>query len=141
MLGGYIVSLPAIIDAVRSFALSFIFTAGALASVRHFKASNVERERHQERAAKLKRILGEAGIPVMPSETRIVPVLVGDPVKCKRVTDILLDDYGIYIQPINYPTVPRGPERLRITPSPVHSDDLLAVLIEVWAMMEIKRAA
>ncbi len=153
VLGGYIVSSPAIIDAVRSFASSFIFTtalppalaAGALASVRHLKTSNVERERHQERAARLKRMLSEADIPVMPSETHIVPVLVGDPVKCKQVTDILLDDYGIYIQPINYPTVPRGTERLRITPSPVHSDammdDLLAALIEVWAMLELKRAA
>jgi len=153
VLGGYIVSSPAIIDAVRSFASSFIFTtalppalaAGALASVRHLKASNVEREHHQERAARLKRMLSEADIPVMPSETHIVPVLVGDPVKCKQVTDILLDDYGIYIQPINFPTVPRGTERLRITPSPVHSDammdDLLAALIEVWAMLELKRAA
>ena len=153
VLGGYIASSPAIIDAVRSFASPFIFTtalppalaAGALASVRHLKRSNSERERHQERAARLKRMLVDAGIPVMPSETHIVPVLVGDPVKCKRVTDILLDDYRIYIQPINYPTVPRGTERLRITPSPVHSDammdDLVAALTEIWSTLELKRAA
>jgi 5-aminolevulinate synthase len=153
VLGGYIASSPAIIDAVRSFAAPFIFTtalppalaAGALASVRHLKTSNAERERHQERAARLKRMLGEAGLPLMPSDTHIVPVLVGDPVKCKRVTDVLLDDYRIYIQPINYPTVPRGAERLRITPSPVHSnammDDLVAALTAIWGALELKRAA
>ena len=153
VLGGYIASTPAIIDAVRSFASSFIFTtalppalaAGALASVRHLKASTAERERHQERAARLKRLLEEAALPVMPSEAHIVPVLVGDPVMCKRVTDILLDDYGIYIQPINYPTVPRGTERLRITPSPVHSDammdNLVAALRAIWGTLGLERAA
>ena len=153
VLGGYIASTPAIIDAVRSFASSFIFTtalppallAGALASVRHLKTSTVERERPQERAATLKRLLHEAGLPVMPSETHIVPVLVGDPVKCKQITDNLLADYGIYIQPINYPTVARGTERLRITPSPVHTDkmmaDLVAALYQIWNALEIKRAA
>ena len=153
VLGGYIVSTPAIIDAVRSFATSFIFTtalppallAGALASVRHLKSSTAEREIHQERAATLKRLLHEAGLPVMPSETHIVPVLVGDPVKCKLVTDSLMADHGIYIQPINYPTVRRGTERLRITPSPVHTDammaDLVAALCEIWSTLEIKRAA
>ena len=153
VLGGYIASTPAIIDAVRSFASSFIFTtalppallAGALASVRHLKTSTVERERHQERAATLKRLLHEAGLPVMPSEAHIVPVLIGDPVKCKRVTDSLLADHGIYIQPINYPTVPRGSERLRITPSPAHTDammaDLIAALTMIWNALEIKRAA
>ena len=153
VLGGYIASTPAIIDAVRSFASSFIFTtalppalaAGALASVRHLKASTAERERHQERAARLKRLLEEAALPVMPSEAHIVPVLVGDPVMCKRVTDILLDDYGIYIQPINYPTVPRGTERLRITPSPVHSDammdNLVAALRAIWGTLVLERAA
>ena len=153
VLGGYIASTPAIIDAVRSFASSFIFTtalppalaAGALASVRHLKASTAERERHQERAARLKRLLEEAALPVMGSEAHIVPVLVGDPVMCKRVTDILLDDYGIYIQPINYPTVPRGTERLRITPSPVHSDammdNLVAALRAIWGALGLKRAA
>ena len=153
VLGGYIVSTPAIIDAVRSFATSFIFTtalppallAGALASVRHLKSSTAEREIHQERAATLKRLLHEAGLPVMPSETHIVPVLVGDPVKCKLVTDSLMADHGIYIQPINYPTVRRGTERLRITPSPVHTDammaDLVAALCEIWNTLGIKRAA
>ena len=153
VLGGYIASTPAIIDAVRSFASSFIFTtalppalaAGALASVRHLKASTAERERHQERAARLKRLLEEAALPVMLSEAHIVPVLVGDPVMCKRVTDILLDDYGIYIQPINYPTVPRGTERLRITPSPVHSDammdNLVAALRAIWGTLGLERAA
>ena len=153
VLGGYIVSTPAIIDAVRSFATSFIFTtalppallAGALASVRHLKSSTAEREIHQERAATLKRLLHEAGLPVMPSETHIVPVLVGDPVKCKLVTDSLMADHGIYIQPINYPTVRRGTERLRITPSPVHTDammtTLVAALCEIWNTLEIKRAA
>ncbi len=153
VLGGYIVSSPAIIDAVRSFATSFIFTtalpptllAGALASVRHLKSSTVERARHQERAATLKRLLREAGLPLMSSETHIVPVLIGDPVKCRQVTDRLLADYGMYIQPINYPTVPRGTERLRITPSPAHTDammaDLVAALSEIWNALEIKRAA
>ena len=153
VLGGYIASSPAIIDAVRSFASPFIFTtalppalaAGALASVRHLKASNAERERHQERTARLKRMLAAAGLPLMPSETHIVPLLVGDPVQCKRVTDILLDDYRIYIQPINYPTVPRGTERLRITPSPVHGDammdDLVAALTAIWGALALKRAA
>jgi 5-aminolevulinate synthase len=151
--GGYIVLTPAIIDAVRSFASSFIFTtalppallAGALTSVRHLKSSTVEREQHQERANTLKRLLHEAGLPVMTSETHIVPVLVGDPVKCKQVTDTLLDDYGIYIQPINYPTVPRGTERLRITPSPAHTDammaDLVAALSKIWNALELKHAA
>ncbi len=153
VLGGYIAASPAIIDAVRSFASPFIFTtalppalaAGALTSVRHLKASPVERERHQERAATLKRLLKDAGLPMMPSETHIVPVLVGDPVMCKRVTDILLADYGIYIQPINFPTVPRGTERLRITPSPLHSDELMAALVAalsaVWGQLELSRAA
>ena len=107
--------------------------------------SSTERERHQERAAALKRLLREAGLPVMPSETHIVPVLVGDPVKCKQVTDCLLTDHGIYIQPINYPTVPRGTERLRITPSPRHTDammsELVAALSKIWHELEIQRAA
>ncbi|MFQ5985044.1 MAG: 5-aminolevulinate synthase [Alphaproteobacteria bacterium] len=153
VLGGYIAGSLAIVDAVRSFASAFIFTtalppalaAGALAAVRHLKTSSVERERHQERAATLKRLLLDAGLPVMPSETHIVPVLVGDPVKCKRVTDMLLADYGIYIQPINYPTVARGTERLRITPSPLHADemmaDLVAALNAIWCQLDLARAA
>ncbi len=152
-LGGYIASTREIIDTVRSFASGFIFTtalppavaAGALASVRHLKSSTAERERHQERAATLKRRLRVAGLPVMPSESHIVPVLVGDPVRCKQVTDTLMADYGIYIQPINYPTVARGTERLRITPSPCHSDamidELVSALVEIWRELEIPLAA
>lgn len=153
VLGGYIASTKDIIDMVRSYASGFIFTtalppavaSAALTSVRHLKTSNAERERHQERAARLKRLLQEAGLPVMPSESHIVPLLVGDPVRCKQVTDILMEDYGIYIQPINYPTVPRGTERLRITPSPVHSDammdDLVSALTEIWDRLAIPMAA
>jgi 5-aminolevulinate synthase len=153
VIGGYIAASPAIIDTVRSFAPGFIFTTalppavatGALASVRHLKASSVERERQQERAATLKRLLGEAGLPVMPSESHIVPVLVGDPVRCKQVTDILMEEYDIYIQPINFPTVPRGTERLRITPGPLHDDMLMArlvsALIEIWDRLAIPMAA
>ncbi len=153
VIGGYIASSSEIVDTVRSFAPGFIFTTalppavatGALASVRHLKGSSVERERHQERAAALKARLREAGLPVMASETHIVPVLVGDPVRCKQVTDILMDEYGIYIQPINYPTVPRGTERLRITPGPLHSDEkmraLVEALTEIWRRLAIDIAA
>jgi 5-aminolevulinate synthase len=153
VLGGYIASSAEIVDTVRSFASSFIFTtalppaiaAGALASVRHLRTSHAERRRHQERAARLKRLLGEAGLPVMPSESHIVPVLVGDPTRCKAVTDILLDEFAIYIQPINYPTVARGTERLRITPNPLHSDammdDLVAALSTIWGRLALPLAA
>jgi 5-aminolevulinate synthase len=143
-LGGYITGSREMIDAVRSYAPGFIFTtalppaicAAATAAIRHLKTSQWERDRHQERAARVKAVLTSAGLPVMTSDTHIVPVLVGDPEKCKAASDMLLADHGIYIQPINYPTVPRGMERLRITPSPYHDDALIdalaAGLVDVW---------
>jgi 5-aminolevulinate synthase len=143
-IGGYIAGSDALIDAVRSHAPGFIFTtalppgicAAATTAIRHLKASNVERERHQARAARLKSVLNAAALPVMPSDTHIVPVLVGDAEKCKAASDLLLNEHGIYIQPINYPTVPRGAERLRITPTPFHddrlTDQLAEALADVW---------
>ena len=153
LMGGYIAGSTALVDAVRCAAPGFIFTttlppplvAGAIASIRHVRATNELRVRHQERAARLKTLLGEAGLPVMPSNTHIVPVMVGDPVRCKQATDMLLDEYGIYIQPINYPTVPRGTERLRITPSPFHDDkvmgELVSALKDVWMRLQLQKAA
>ena len=149
VMGGYIAASAALCDFVRSFASAFIFTtalppavaAGALASVRHLKASQAERDRHQERAATLKRRLAAAGLPVMASDSHIVPVLVGDPVRCKQVTDTLMARYGIYVQPINYPTVARGTERLRLTPGPLHTDQQIDQLIDalsrIWAELEL----
>ena len=148
-LGGYITASSALCDAVRSYAPGFIFTtalpppicAAATAAIRHLKASSFERERHQERAARVKAVLNAAGLPVMPNHTHIVPVFVGEPEKCKEATDLLLSEHGIYIQPINYPTVPKGSERLRITPTPYHADaviDALAeALIDVWERLEL----
>jgi 5-aminolevulinate synthase len=148
-LGGYIAGRADVIDAVRSYAPGFIFTtalpppvcAAATAAIRHLKTSSFERERHQERAARTKAVLGAARLPVMPSDTHIVPVLVGDPEKCKAASDMLLKEHGIYIQPINYPTVPRGSERLRITPSPFHEDAMIDALAEamadVWEKLQL----
>jgi len=148
-LGGYITASAALCDAVRSYAPGFIFTtalppaicAAATAAIRHLKTSSFERERHQERAARVKAVLNAAGLPVMPSDTHIVPVFVGEPEKCKEATDLLLAEYGIYIQPINYPTVPKGSERLRITPTPYHEDALIdalaEALVEVWQRLDL----
>jgi 5-aminolevulinate synthase len=148
-LGGYITASAELCDAVRSYAPGFIFTtalppaicAAATAAIRHLKTSSFERERHQERAARVKAALNAAGLPVMPSDTHIVPVFVGEPEKCKEATDLLLADYGIYIQPINYPTVPKGSERLRITPTPYHEDALIdalaEALVEVWQRLDL----
>ena len=143
-LGGYITAKAEIIDAVRSYAPGFIFTtslppavcAAATAAIRHLKSSSWERERHQERAARTKAVLNAAGLPVMSSTTHIVPVFVGNPERCKQASDLLLQEHGIYIQPINYPTVAKGSERLRITPSPYHDDVLIdqlaEALVQVW---------
>jgi 5-aminolevulinate synthase len=143
-LGGYIAGTNSLIDAVRSYAPGFIFTtalppaicAATTAAIRHLKQSHSERARHQDRAARVKARLSLAGLPVMPNDTHIIPILVSDALKCKAASDWLLSDHGIYIQPINYPTVPRGLERLRITPSPYHDDALLdalcAALLDVW---------
>src|SRR6201993_4036581 len=150
-LGGYIAGTADLIDAVRSYASGFIFTtalppaicAAATAAIRHLKSSQWEREQHQRRAARTKAVLIAAGLPVMPSETHIVPVLVSDPENCKAASDLLLTEHGIYIQPINYPTVPRGMERLRITPSPYHDDGLIEALakalIDVWDRLGLPR--
>lgn len=155
VVGGYIAGSANLIDVVRSYGQGFIFTtamppsvaAGALASIKLVRGAHGDglRARQQERAAKLKAMLADAGIPVMPSETHIVPVPIGDPRLCKSASDTLMDRYGIYVQPINYPTVPRGTERLRFTPTPLHSDadmdHLVASLREVWNSLELKRAA
>jgi len=143
-LGGYIAGTAAMIDAVRSYAPGFIFTtalppavcAAATAAIRHLTTSDWERERHQDRAGRTKAVLAAAGLPIMPNETHIVPVFVGDPERCKQASDLLLERHGIYIQPINYPTVAKGTERLRITPSPYHDDalidELAEALVDVW---------
>jgi 5-aminolevulinate synthase len=155
VMGGYVAASGDIIDCIRSYAPGFIFTtslspvlvAGALASVRHLKQSDEERLQQQASAAALKAKFATAGLPVMPSVTHIVPLLIGCPVKAKRISDILLAEYGLYVQPINYPTVPRGTERLRFTPGPHHSepmmDELVGALVEIWDRLELelRRAA
>ncbi|WP_333612181.1 5-aminolevulinate synthase [Brevundimonas bullata] len=151
VMGGYIAADAVIVDAVRSWASGFIFTtslppaltAGALASVRHLKAHAELRDAHQERAETLKRRLTQAGIPVLPSVSHIVPVHVGNPVHCKLISDMLLEDFGIYVQPINYPTVPKGTERLRFTPSPNHDDGMIDQLVDamdkLWSHCNVAR--
>jgi 5-aminolevulinate synthase len=153
VMGGYISADRTIIDVIRSYAPGFIFTtslspvlvAGALASVRHLKESSEERDGQQAAAARLKEMFREAGLPVMPSTTHIVPLMVGDPVRAKRISDILLAEYGVYVQPINYPTVPRGTERLRFTPGPAHDEtmmrELTEALVEIWDRLELRLAA
>jgi 5-aminolevulinate synthase len=153
VMGGYIAARRDIIDVIRSYAPGFIFTtslspvlvAGVLASVRHLKASSEERDAQQAAAATLKTLFADAGLPVMPSTTHIVPLMVGDPVKAKKISDILLAEYGVYVQPINYPTVPRGTERLRFTPGPAHTvemmQELTGALVEIWGRLEMRKAA
>ncbi len=152
VMGGYIAADQNIINVIRSYAPGFIFTtslspvlvAGVLAAVRHLKASSIERDAQQANAAMLKKLFADAGLPVMLSNTHIVPLMVGDPIKAKKISDILLAEYGVYVQPINYPTVPRGTERLRFTPGPQHDEgmmrDLTAALLEIWGRMEMQVA-
>ena len=150
VMGGYIAADQMIVDVIRSYAPGFIFTtslspvlvAGVLASVRHLKGSSEERDGQQASAALLKQFMADAGLPVMDTVTHIVPLMVGDPVKAKRISDILLAEYGAYVQPINYPTVPRGTERLRFTPGPAHTEammrDLVAALVEIWDRLDLE---
>ena len=152
VMGGYIAADRKIVDCIRSYAPGFIFTtslspalvAGVLASVRHLKASSEEREGQQAAAELLKQKMRDAGLPVMDSVTHIVPLMVGDPVHAKKISDILLAEYGVYVQPINFPTVPRGTERLRFTPGPAHTpammDDLVSALVEIWDRMDMELA-
>jgi 5-aminolevulinate synthase len=153
VMGGYIAASTALCDWVRSYASGFIFTtalppavaAGACASVRHLKSSEMERARHQDRVSRVRWRLDMAGIPHMPNDSHIIPVMVGDPHKCKMISDWLMEHHGIYVQPINYPTVPKGTERLRITPSPVHTDDdidrLIDALSEIWSHCALARTS
>ncbi len=153
VMGGYIAADKKIVDVIRSYAPGFIFTtslspvlvAGVLASVRHLKSSSAERDAQQAAAAFLKGSFANAGLPVMDSTTHIVPLMVGDPIEAKRISDILLAEYGVYVQPINYPTVPRGTERLRFTPGPAHTEammtELTVALVEIWGRLELRKAA
>ena len=155
VMGGYIAADKKVIDCIRSYAPGFIFTtslspvlvAGVLAAVKHLKASSEEREGQQAAAAMLKQMFRDAGLPVMDSTTHIVPLMVGDPVRAKKISDILLAEYGVYVQPINFPTVPRGTERLRFTPGPAHSEDMMRdltdALVEIWDRLdlELRKAA
>lgn len=149
VIGGYIASRAVIVDLIRSCAPGFIFTtaqppaiaAGAEASIRYLMESTVEREAHQENAKKLKSILSKAGVPVLANDTHIVPVMVGDPVKCKQAADMLLEKYAMYVQPINYPTVRKGTERLRVTPTPFHTEEMMFglrdALLEIFSALDI----
>ena len=153
VMGGYIAATSDLVDVIRSYASSFIFTtsvspviaAGALTSISHLRNSDVERQQHQERVATMKRLFAEAQLPLLPSVSHIVPLMVGDAAQCKQVSDELLDEFGIYVQPINYPTVPRGTERLRFTPTPLHNDAMMAELVKslqtVWARLNLRWAA
>lgn len=153
VMGGYITGSKVLIDAIRSYASGFIFTtslpptlaAGARASIEHLKTSTLERAQQKERVQATAKALTQAGIPFMPTDSHIIPVMVGDPILCKKATDTLLEEFDIYVQPINYPTVPKGTERLRLTPSPVHSDDdikaLCYALQAVWQSLSLKKAA
>ena len=150
VMGGYIAADSKIIDCIRSYAPGFIFTtslspvlvAGVLASVKHLKSSSVERDGQQAAAATHKQMFADAGLPVMDTTTHIVPLMVGDPVRAKKISDILLAEYGVYVQPINFPTVPRGTERLRFTPGPTHSEDMMrdltSALLEIWDRLELE---
>jgi len=152
VMGGYITGSHALCDFIRSFASGFIFTtalppavaAGATASIRHLKSSNTERMRQREQVAKLRARLDRMGIPHLPNPSHIIPVMIKDPVKCREISNILMDQFGIYVQPINYPTVPKGTERLRFTPSPLHTDadidDLLQALGVLWKQCAIAHA-
>jgi 5-aminolevulinate synthase len=153
VMGGYIAADKVIVDVIRSYAPGFIFTtslspvlvSGVLASVRHLKQSSEERDAQQHAAAFLKKSFADAGLPVMPSVTHIVPLMIGDPIKAKRISDTLLAEYGVYVQPINFPTVPRGTERLRFTPGPNHTEammtELTAALCEIWERLDLRKAA
>jgi 5-aminolevulinate synthase len=153
VMGGYIAADKMIVDVIRSYAPGFIFTtslspvlvAGVLAAVRHLKSSSAERDAQQAAAAFMKQSLGNAGLPVMDTATHIVPLMIGDPIRAKRISDILLAEYGVYVQPINYPTVPRGTERLRFTPGPYHTpemiEELTSALVEIWDRLLMREAA